>query len=57
MLKWLIVIAIGYFIYRFYIAPPPAVKGGKEQDKIKVDNKVKDRPPSEYVDYEEVDDK
>ena len=58
MLKLLITAAIIYGIYRFFIAPPPALNRRPHQDEL--DNRAKPERKStdddgEYVDYEEVD--
>jgi hypothetical protein len=58
MIKFLITIAIIYGIYRFFIAPPPALDRRPHQDELRnragTDQKKTDED-GEYVDYEEVD--
>ncbi|WP_170110389.1 hypothetical protein [Flavilitoribacter nigricans] len=58
MLKLLITAAIIYGIYRFFIAPPPALNRRPHQDELNnratTDRKTTDED-GEYVDYEEVD--
>lgn len=58
MLKFLITAAIIYGIYRFFIAPPPALNRRPPQDelsnKASTDKKSTDED-GEYIDYEEVD--
>lgn len=58
MFKLIITAAIIYFIYRFFIAPPPALNRRPPQDELNkrasTDSKVTDED-GEYVDYEEVD--
>lgn len=58
MLKFLITAAIIYGIYRFFIAPPPALDRRPQQDELR-NRTTTDRQASdddgEYVDYEEVD--
>lgn len=58
MLKFLITAAIIYGIYRFLIAPPPALNRRPHQDELSnkatTDKKSTDED-GEYIDYEEVD--
>lgn len=58
MLKLLITAAIIYGIYRFFIAPPPALNRRPPQDELKnrasTERNATDED-GEYVDYEEVD--
>lgn len=58
MLKLLITAAIIYGIYRFFIAPPPALNRRPPQDELNnrasTERNATDED-GEYVDYEEVD--
>lgn len=58
MIKLLITTAIIYGIYRFFIAPPPALDRRPQQDELNrrasTEQKATDED-GEYVDYEEVD--
>jgi len=58
MLKLLITAAIIYGIYRFFIAPPPALNRHQQPDELKNRNhqeKEGSDEDGEYVDFEEVD--
>lgn len=61
MLKLLITAALIYGIYRFFIAPPPALNRRPHQDELNrnkeatTDRRVGD-DEGEYVDFEEVED-
>lgn len=49
MLKFIVTAIIVYTIYKFFIAPRPALNPRQESERPKQDD-------GEYVDYEEVDD-
>jgi hypothetical protein len=56
MVKLLITIAVIYFAYRFFIAPPAISNRGPGPKKpVRRSRLVKKRASGEYVDYEEVD--
>lgn len=58
MLKFFITAAIIYGIYRFFIAPPPALNRRPPQDELKHKadtNRESTDDDGEYVDFEEVD--
>ncbi len=55
LLKWAIVILLGYFIYKKFIALPP----GKDDDRDNLSNgddqKKINQEDDEYIDFEEID--
>lgn len=58
MLKFLITAAIIYGIYRFLIAPPPALNRRPPQDELSnkaTNDRQQTDKDGEYIDYEEVD--
>lgn len=55
LLKWAIVILLGYFIYKKFIALPP---GKEEDDRLNIKDKTDTRrggDEDDYIDFEEVD--
>lgn len=58
MLKLLFMSALIYGIYRFFIAPPPALDRRPPQDELRnrtTTDKQQTDKDGEYVDFEEVD--
>lgn len=54
MIKWLITIAIVYFVYKYYIKPM-ALQQGEEDQRTQIRNPESEDDEGEYIDYEEVD--